>query len=42
MQSLADWWEAHPEVPRAQVMQAAMEFAWLGHEQLSRGERWTG
>ena len=42
MQSLADWWDAHPDVPRSQVMHAAMDSAWIGHERLSGGERWSG
>lgn len=41
MQSLADWWELHPEVPREEVLQVAMDFAWAGQERLSRGERWA-
>lgn len=42
MQSLADWWELHPDIPREEITQAAMDFAWLGQERLSHGERWTG
>jgi len=42
MQSLADWWELHPEVPRKRILQVAMDFVWTGQERLSRGERWTG
>lgn len=41
MQSLADWWELHPDVPREQITQAAMDFTWLGQERLSQGERWS-
>jgi hypothetical protein len=41
MQSLADWWELHPDVPREEITRAAMDFAWLGQERLSEGERWT-
>jgi AcrR family transcriptional regulator len=40
MQSLADWWDLHPEVSREQVIQGAMDFAWSGQERLSRGLRW--
>lgn len=40
MQSLADWWDLHREVPRAEVLRVAMDFAWVGQERLSRGERW--
>jgi hypothetical protein len=42
MQSLADWWELHPEVPRDEVLQVAMDFVWVGQDRLSRGERWSG
>jgi AcrR family transcriptional regulator len=42
MQSLADWWDAHPDVPRSQVMRAAMDSAWIGHQRLITGERWSG
>jgi AcrR family transcriptional regulator len=40
MQSLADWWDLHPEIPREQVIRGAMDFAWSGQERLSRGVRW--
>ena len=39
-QSMANWWTDHPEAPRAQLVGIAMDFAWLGLERLSRGERW--
>jgi len=42
MQSLADWWDLHRDVPRDEVLQVAMDFAWVGQERLSRGERWSG
>jgi AcrR family transcriptional regulator len=42
MQSLADWWELHPDVPREEVLQAAMDFVWVGQDRLSQGERWSG
>lgn len=42
MQSLADWWDLHRDVPRDDVLQVAMDFAWMGQERLSRGERWAG
>src|SRR5262245_579038 len=32
MQALADWWEAHPEVPRERIQQVAMDFVWTGQE----------
>ena len=40
MQSLADWWDLHRKVPKKEVLQAAMDFAWVGQERISRGERW--
>jgi AcrR family transcriptional regulator len=41
MQSLADWWDLHRDVPRQEVLQVAMDFAWIGQERLSRGVRWA-
>jgi AcrR family transcriptional regulator len=41
VQSLANWWADHQEVPRRRLLELAMDFAWLGLERLSRGERWT-
>jgi AcrR family transcriptional regulator len=41
IQSMANWWTENPEVPRAQMVEIAMDFAWLGLERLSRGERWS-
>jgi len=40
IQSLADWWSEHREVPKEQVVATAMEFAWIGLDRLSQGERW--
>jgi AcrR family transcriptional regulator len=40
MQSLADWWDLHRDVPKQEVLQVAMDFAWIGQERLSQGERW--
>jgi Tetracyclin repressor-like, C-terminal domain len=40
-QSIANWWTEHPETSRAQLVEIAMDFAWLGLERLSRGERWS-
>jgi AcrR family transcriptional regulator len=40
-QSMANWWTEHPETSRAQLVEIAMDFAWLGLERLSRGERWS-
>jgi len=39
-QSMANWWTSNPEAPREQMVAIAMDFAWLGLERLSRGERW--
>jgi AcrR family transcriptional regulator len=41
VQSMANWWTDHPEVSRTQMVDIAMDFAWLGLERLSRGERWS-
>jgi AcrR family transcriptional regulator len=40
-QSMANWWTEHPETSRAELVEIAMDFAWLGLERLSRGERWS-
>jgi AcrR family transcriptional regulator len=40
-QSMANWWTDHPDTSRAQLVEIAMDFAWLGLERLSRGERWS-
>ncbi len=40
-QSLANWWTDHPEIPRQQVVETTMDFAWLGLQRLSGGERWS-
>jgi AcrR family transcriptional regulator len=42
MQSLALWWDDHPEVPRATLVDSAMEFCWLGLERVRDGERSGG
>jgi AcrR family transcriptional regulator len=41
IQSMANWWTENPRVPRGQMVEIAMDFAWLGLERLSRGERWS-
>ena len=41
VQSVANWWAEHREVPRDQIVEMVMAFAWLGLDRLSRGERWT-
>jgi len=40
-QSMANWWADNPEATRASMVRVAMDFAWLGLERLSRGERWS-
>jgi AcrR family transcriptional regulator len=40
VQSLANWWADHQEVPRERIVEMTMDFAWLGLQRLSRGERW--
>ncbi|MEA2366275.1 MAG: hypothetical protein QOE69_803 [Thermoleophilaceae bacterium] len=40
-QSMAHWWTDNPDAPRTQLVQIAMDFAWVGLERLSRGERWS-
>lgn len=42
IQSLADWWGEHREVPKDQVVAAVMELGWVGLERISQGERWSG
>ncbi len=40
LQSLALWWDVHPEIPREQVERMAMEFSWLGLDRVAAGDRW--
>lgn len=40
VQALANWWSDHQEVPRGRIVEMTMDFAWLGLERLTRGERW--
>ena len=40
-QSMANWWVTNPDAPRKQMVEIAMDFAWLGLDRLSRGERWS-
>src|SRR3954449_4056200 len=40
-QSMANWWPDPPDPRRTQLVEIAMDFAWLGLERLSRGERWS-
>ena len=39
VQALANWWADHQEVPRAQLVDAVMDFAWIGLERMRAGER---
>ncbi len=40
VQALANWWADHQEVPRERILEMTMDYAWLGLERLSGGERW--
>lgn len=40
VQSLANWWADHQEVPRNRIVEMTMDFAWVGLQRLSAGERW--
>jgi AcrR family transcriptional regulator len=39
VQALANWWHAHPDAPREQLVTVIMDYAWLGLERLRAGER---
>jgi hypothetical protein len=41
VQSLSNWWADHQEVPRERMLEMTMDYAWLGLERLSQGNRWT-
>ncbi len=34
LQALANWWEEHRDVPRAELVERAMEFCWTGLDRL--------
>jgi AcrR family transcriptional regulator len=38
---LAIWWIDHPEVPREQIVETAVNALWVGFERVRSGERWT-
>lgn len=38
--AIADWWDENREIPRAQILAMVMEFAWVGLERASAGDRW--
>ena len=40
VQTLANWWADHQEIPRERIVEITMDFAWHGLERLSQGERW--
>ena len=37
---MANWWDEHREVSRGAVLAMVMEFAWVGLQRASSGERW--
>jgi AcrR family transcriptional regulator len=41
VQSLSNWWADHQDVPRERILEMTMDYAWLGLERLSEGERWV-
>lgn len=41
VQSIANWWDDHRDVPRERVVEVVMDFAWVGLEGLTRGDRWS-
>jgi AcrR family transcriptional regulator len=42
VQTLANWWAENQDVPRRQLVNVVMDFAWLGLDRLRAGERWRG
>ncbi|MFL5826209.1 MAG: TetR/AcrR family transcriptional regulator [Thermoleophilaceae bacterium] len=42
VQALANWWYAHQDVPRDEVVSRVMDFAWLGLGRLSQGDSYRG
>ena len=42
LQGLAVWWRERPEVPRARLVDAAMNAIWVGLERVVDGDRWRG
>src|SRR5207248_2793535 len=39
VQSLALWWQDHPDIPRERLVEAVMDFCWVGLERLRDRER---
>jgi AcrR family transcriptional regulator len=37
---LAIWWRRHPEVPRARIVETALNVFWVGLERAASGETW--
>jgi AcrR family transcriptional regulator len=40
LQGLALWWYDHPDIPRAQIVQTAMNSLWVGFERVLQGDTW--
>jgi AcrR family transcriptional regulator len=40
LQSLALWWQENPDVPRARLVDTAMNMLWLGFDRVRKGETW--
>jgi hypothetical protein len=40
VQSVADWWGEHREVPKEELIATMMDMTWVGMERVSAGERW--
>lgn len=40
-QSLAIWWQTHPDIEREWLVDRVMEYAWIGLERVRAGERAT-
>ena len=38
--AIANWWDEHRDVARSTVLAMVMEFAWVGLQRASSGERW--
>lgn len=37
---LAIWWTDHPDVPRARIVEVALNVGWIGLERATHGESW--
>jgi len=38
--AIADWWDEHRSIERAQILAMVMEFAWTGLERVAAGDNW--